>query len=320
MPLATFEGANQTEAMKAMADAMGPDALVVSCQEIGGRVRLTAAPASSQEMEDLSQFLAPAQTEKNYAAIKRSLQFHRVIDQVSQKLLAEASEEDDFAESHSDQARLARRLAKTLQFGRMPWADQSLGGNDRANRPIMFVGPPGGGKTAVCARLALASLLAGKKPAIGSLDQDKTGGTVRLEKLLQAMKLSLSNPPAPARENTPAFIDHSGTNPFSDKEMAGLAQTIAGTGSDPVLVFDAAGDAADAQEIAKFFQAIGVQMAIASKLDLCHRLGSLLSVATSGIALCGATVSPMIAKPVLPLTAAGLARLMMRQQFHHLKR
>jgi flagellar biosynthesis protein FlhF len=83
--------------------------------------------------------------------------------------------------------------------------------------------------------------------------------------------------------------------------------------AEPVVVMPAGTVPDDAAEMAANLAALGARRLIVTKLDTARRLGSVLAAGAAGLALAGATIAPEIGRPILPLTPAGLARLMLRR-------
>lgn len=299
MALRVFEAPTQSQAMAAMAAELGPDALIVNGHSANGQFRLTAS--TTLDEPDLAQLLAPPPAPLSDGALEWMVDFHRLTDEAKRRFFETAAAVD-----LSGPDLIEASLNELIRFDPLPWIANQ--------RPMALVGMPGAGKTACCARLALAARLQGQTPLVVSLDRQKTGGTAQLEGLLDAMDLKLAEPSAKCTPGQPVIIDTAGVNPFSSKDMAALAHQLDVLGVDPVLIFDANMDAADANDLAQQFEAIGVTRAIVTKLDLSRRLGGVLSLALGEIRLCGTTISPMIAKPVLPLFAIGLQRLLLRHR------
>ena len=189
-----------------------------------------------------------------------------------------------------------------------------------AARPIAIVGLPGAGKTAVTARLAAQALVAGHAASVFTTDSGRAGGVAQLAALLRPLRLE----PTPAAEpaqlaqalattgtRSVALIDTAGINPFRAREVADLAEFVAAAMAEPVLVLPAGLDGADSVEIAANFAAIGARRMIVTRVDTARRLGSILSVADMGLAFAGASVGPAIGTGATPLTAAGLARVLL---------
>jgi flagellar biosynthesis protein FlhF len=192
-----------------------------------------------------------------------------------------------------------------------------------SGRAVALVGPPGRGKTAVVARLAAAARLAGRPVAVRSTDTGRAGGIEQLRALLAPLRLAPEAIP-PGREVASAaaaggdgatavvVVDTAGVNPFRAGEVAGLAGWLGAAGAEPVLVLPAGLDAHDSVEIVGAFAAIGVRRCVVTRLDAARRLGAVVAVGATGVALAEASVSPLIGKPLLPLSPAGLARLLLR--------
>lgn len=314
MALQVFQAPDRKQAMIKMATALGPDAFIVSGQDTKNGFRLTAT--IGDEQADLSDLLVPARNDELDDILRWIVKFHRPIAHASAILLQGRNTKLSQIEPN-----LVGILQTFIKFAHLPNADRLVSTqieNEKSPttglRPIAMVGLPGSGKTACCARLALEARLAGCHPVVTSIDKSKTGGASQLKRLLAAMGVELS-PSLDAISNyQPNIIDTAGVNPFSSKEMSSLADQIASMDAQPVLVFDAAVDAEDSMEIAREFTAIGVEHVIISRLDLCRRLGAVFSMAIQGLSLSGATVSPMIAKPIFPLTVGGLERILLRHR------
>ena len=107
------------------------------------------------------------------------------------------------------------------------------------------------------------------------------------------------------------LIDTSGINPFQGREVAALAELLRASRAEPVLVLPAGLDGEDSVEIAANFAAIGARRLMVSKLDTTRRLGSILAAADIGLAFAGASVGREIGPGTTPLSAAGLARVLL---------
>ena len=85
------------------------------------------------------------------------------------------------------------------------------------------------------------------------------------------------------------------------------------SGAEPVLVFAAGGDVAEAAEIATCFGALGVRRMVATRLDIARRLGAAIAAAEAGpFAFSDVSFSPQVARGMKPLTPQALARLVLR--------
>ena len=118
---------------------------------------------------------------------------------------------------------------------------------------------------------------------------------------------------ARVRADTVVLVDTAGVNPFRSGEVARLAQWLAPARAEVVLVLPAGTDAQDAIEIVGAFAAAGARRCVATRIDAARRVGAVVAAGAAGLALGEASVSPLIGKPMPPVTPAGLARLLLRR-------
>jgi flagellar biosynthesis protein FlhF len=207
-----------------------------------------------------------------------------------------APEPPDNLARHGVPERLARILAVSplglpsrLRFGAMPEGHLAL------------VGPPGAGKTLAAIRLATAALLAGNRPRVASADARRAGD--ELASLLAVLGL------APHAEAATAdIVDTAGIDIFDAASHAELPETRGAK----VLVLPADLDPHSAAETASAWRGWGCTHLIATRLDLAPRLGAVLAAADTGLVLTLASASPATGAAMLPLTAAFLARRLVR--------
>jgi flagellar biosynthesis protein FlhF len=110
------------------------------------------------------------------------------------------------------------------------------------------------------------------------------------------------------------LIDSPGLNPFRSADLGRLSQSLERSGALPVLVLDAETGGADSADIAQTFAALGARWLLATKLDVARRLGGVLAAAEAGLALAEAGIGPTIGRGLGALSAAGLARLLLRSE------
>lgn len=308
MQLRTFRAPTLPEAMRRLRAELGEEAVIVASRELGGAVQVTAAEPGPVAEEDLAALLAPAEASGTRAELASALAYHNVPPALRATLEAELGR----TEPGDAPAMLAATLARCLRF-------EPLG--LPVDRTIALVGPAGAGKTAAVARLATAARLAGHAVAVLCADTARAAAVDQLAALVAPLGLSpeaLSDP-APLASRARAtgsvtLIDTMGVNPFRGAEMAELARWTGSGGIEPVLAIPAGTDAQDTVEIVGLFAAIGVRRCLVTRLDAARRLGGVVAAGATGIALAEASISPLIGKPMPPLTAAGLARLLLRHR------
>jgi len=196
-----------------------------------------------------------------------------------------------------------------LSFAALPLDDQ----------PLLFVGPPGAGKTLTVARLATRLVMAGTKPMVITADGRRAGATEELAAFTKLLGINLVVACHPVtlgralahRPDAPVLIDTPGRDPFDPAQLEELSALAAIANAAMVLVLPAGLDTAEAADVAQAFADIGVRLLVATRLDLAHRLGGILSAAGTGLALTEAGVGPGAADGLQPITQEWLtARLM----------
>ena len=311
--LRTFRARSLPEAMRQLRAELGDEAVIVASGELAdGGAQVTAAVGMpDQEEDDLATLLAPTEAAPARAEIAAALAFHGVPAAVAGVLEAELGRQQAVATDAV--STLAVALARHIRFDPLGLP---------SGRAVALVGPPGAGKTAVAARLAASARLVGRPVVVRSTDTARAGGVEQLRALLAPLRLAPEAIPpgrevasiAAATDDLAAVvvIDTAGVNPFRAGEVAGLAGWLGAAGVEPVLVLPAGLDAHDAVEIVGAFVAIGVRRCVLTRLDAARRLGAVVAAGATGVALAEVSVSPLIGKPLLPLSAAGLARLLLR--------
>jgi flagellar biosynthesis protein FlhF len=299
MRLRIFEAPTMQEALARMRATLGPDAVIVATSEESGAVRLTAA--TDTEEPDLDELLARPAASPSHEVVRAALRYHGLDEARTAALLAAAPK----VGALDPAVLLAEILARRYRFP----PDGAP-----ASASLLVVGPPGAGKTAVIARLAAAARLAGETPEIASADLERAGGLDQLRTLLAPLGLAprpLGEAPPSLGPRRPLLIDGPGVNPFRRDEMVALSALVRRVSCEPVLVLPAGLDPEDCAELVANFQVLGVRRMITTRLDAARRLGGILAAAELGLELTLAATSPLIGKPLLPWSAAGLARLVL---------
>jgi flagellar biosynthesis protein FlhF len=305
MRLRTFTAPTMPEAMALVRRELGPDAIILSTGkgERGGIAVTAAHDATPPAAPPLSE-PAPDPAE----AVHEALFAHGTPARLAEALLAAAVE----VPAEDPVLTLAAGLDAVFAFAPLS--------HRKPSRPLMLVGPPGAGKTVSVAKLATRAVLAGQKPKLVSWDIVRAGGFAQLEALAGILGLplhraeserQLAELAAPKGEET-VLIDSPGINPYNSSDRAELAAHVAATAAEPVFVLPAGGDAFDAIEMARAFRALGCARLLVTRLDMVHRLGSLLGAAHEArLAFSDAGITPDVAQGLTPLTPVALARLLL---------
>jgi flagellar biosynthesis protein FlhF len=290
MRLRTIRAARMSDAMAMLRAELGEEAVILATRRISGGVEVTAG----QEAEDEPFLIAPGSTPE--IALPPVLRRHNLPVALAQRLAG---------------APLPLALAQEFRFAPLP---VEAG-------PLLLAGPPGGGKTLTCAKLATRLLLAGTPPLLVSADGRRAGAAEQLAAFARVLSLPLSVAGTPgslakalARRapGQPVLVDMPGCDPFDDagaRRHAALAEAARGAA---VLVLPAGLDVEEAAETARAFHLLGCRHLLPTRLDAARRLGGVLAAAAAAdLVLTEAGTGQEVAAGLVRLDAEWLARRMM---------
>ncbi|WP_203075150.1 flagellar biosynthesis protein FlhF [Falsiroseomonas ponticola] len=286
MRLRVIRAARMSDAMAQLRAEMGEDAVLLSTRRVNGGVEITAA----QEQDDEPLVIAPEAAAPS-RAIPAELARHNLPAELAARLA---------------EGRLAGALAQVLSFLPLP----AHGG------PLLFVGPPGAGKTLSVAKLATRLVMAGTPPLLVTADGRRAGATEQIAAFARVLGLPLAVASGPAAlgkavgrraEGQAALVDMPGCDPFSPAAARGLAALLAAAQGTPVLVLPAGMDAEEAAETAHAFRLLGCRHLLPTRLDAARRLGGVLAAAAAGLALTEAGIGPDAVGGLETLTPERLA-------------
>lgn len=331
MRVRTFTAATMPDAMAQVRAEMGEDAVILSSQRGKHGIEVRAAAERKAQLEDLDgaygRFAAlESEMERRLLAalaeprsapraappawtldlVEKRLAFHETPRKLAATLTATARKFEDVDGLNA----LAQALDAHLEFAPLPPDLES---------PIALIGPPGAGKTASAAKLAVRAVLSGRPAAIISADTS-AGAASQIEAFAQIIRMPVLSAETPealtdaiaelraTHGELALIIDTPGVNPFDRTDSQLLKNLLAASGAEPVLVTQAHGGG-DLEDQALLFRALGARRLIATRLDLTRRLGGLLAaVAASGLALAQGAASPYIAETLEPMNPFALAR------------
>lgn len=334
MRVRTFTAPTMPDAMAQVRAELGEDAIILSSQRGRRGVEIRAAaerkPAATLENVDAAygrlaaleaemerrllaavaepRLVAPRPAPEDWTAetLAARLAFHEIPAPLARRLMELASS----LGGESGPAALGQALDATLRFQPL---DATL------ERPVVLIGAPGAGKTASAAKLAVRTVLAGQPAALVSADT-AAGASAQIEAFAGLIRVPVEHAASPAdleaaverlRADDPGraiVVDTSGVNPFDRAEMAQLRCLLAAIDAEPVLVTSAQGGG-DLEDHAVLFAALGATRLIATRLDLCRRLGGLVhALAASGLAFAQSAASPYIAETLEPMNPFSFAR------------
>jgi flagellar biosynthesis protein FlhF len=178
-------------------------------------------------------------------------------------------------------------------------------------RPLIFVGPPGAGKTLTVARLATRLVMAKTPPEVLTGDTRRTGAYEQLAAYTDLLGIALRRVGDGCPSGAPVLIDAPGLDPFDAADRDELAELVGLTGALPVLVLPGGIDAGEALDLAEAFAGLGAARLVATRLDIARRIGGILAAATK-LPLAEAGISSAAPAGLVPMTPDLLARRLLR--------
>ena len=312
MRFRTITAPTMEAAMAELRATLGAGAIILGTEcAASGKVSIRAAMEHAPEIAHSLSYPTDTATdtlEDPYLIIEKALVFHRAPLAINSAVLQTV----DALNAEDPMQALTAALDMRYSFSPLPL---------QPVRPVLLIGPSGAGKTITAAKLAARSLLAGGKPQLITTDLVRTGGVQQLAAYAEAMGAPLHRAAnerelAAILEAQPdpksCFIDTTGASPYNMDDLQMLKKLVMAVDCDPVLVLPAGGDALESCEIVNIFSGLGARGLIMTKLDVTRRLGSILgALETAAMILHHVSITPFVANGLAPITAAGLARLLL---------
>ncbi len=305
MQLVSFVAATSQQAMAELRTKLGEDAIIVTTQTMeNGDVRITGAISDTDI--NLIEVLTPEVSQPNSDWLIGLGDFHEFPEKLNMRF---ASSLTSLA-ADDPKATLMALVRSIFSFD---------GLSCRHGPPILVSGPPGSGKTATIAKLAALQVLAEKSVDVLTLDVERAGALEQLTTLLDPLgirpkvvsKLNDAKSVLASCSSDFVLIDGPGTNPYNPTDLGVLSTLVEQIGAELLLVMEGGRSPSDSVEVGEVYMALGAKRFVATKLDITKRLGGVLAVAEAGLAFCGAGIGPTIGDGFRPLTADGLARLLL---------
>lgn len=344
MQIKTFLARDMKEALTAMRADMGEDAIIVASETLkDGTVLLRAGIEEAQALARAAEeALKRDSTLETSSVISRFSAFEaryreNLLSRLRGTRPSVTTRSAVFDRQMLTEILIAHRTPETIARTLVEDADRSgladmtlslASALDKAMRvdpfdvgkrgALFLIGPPGGGKTAVAAKLAAQNSLAGCPVVLAQTDVDTAGHWARLESFAGVIKTRVVRAAAPnvladaiqqaSASNSLLIADTVGWDPREPLPRELLPFLSLGT-MEPVGVISAAMDAEEAAEIAGALVKLGVGRLIVTGLDLARRKGGLLAIALSGGTIAQVTGSPYLADGLETLTPMTLARM-----------
>lgn len=310
MRLKTFTAPTMTDAMALVKEYMGPDAIIVSTQDIpGSGVRLTAALDHDPDLDFENGADAPPALQEQLDIAEAALTRHNLPERLRIRLCDLMARDTAAA---SAQQLLAGALDEIFDFSPLP--------EKNTPRALAFVGPPGSGKTLAVAKTAARAVIKKRKVAVLSTDYKRAGGIAQLEAFTRILKINLIQAKSPddlkahfarIRDADMILIDTASCNPYLESDIGTLCEFMKAIPSEPVLVNPAGIDADESADIANAFANGGATRVVISRLDVAARLGGAIYGADSGnLSLCNVSMNAQVADGLTALSPLTLAKLL----------
>lgn len=336
MKLKSFSANTMTEAMEMVRAELGPDAIIISSHEgrRGQGVEIRAAVEANQQPILLTDTPPSKATMGAFPLLEQAEEISTAdVKRLSESGLSLAHDGLQKLKRGLAYHGFSRKLGKTLLT-----ACESLENDDLETiltqimelrfdmtslvlpdpKPLMVVGPPGVGKTAVTAKLAASAVMRGHKPHIVTTDTLRSGAVDQLASILKLMEQEVHAVDTPQhllevvshaqKSDSFVIIDTPATNPLKQSECEDLKRFLDTSRANPVLVLSAGGLWSHDYDCAKSFGELGVKNLIITRMDASNRIGGALSAADAiGLKLTAYSDSPYIAQALRTVTPEMLA-------------
>jgi flagellar biosynthesis protein FlhF len=299
MKLRTFTAKTTRTALRAVKDALGADAVIISTVTLAnGWVEVRAAGEHKAEPETLADALLPIEADVPPGPIAEIVLSHGFDTGLAARLTPEQGGFAAWAET----------LCAALRFDPLPVC----------GAPVLLIGPSGVGKTLLAAKLAARARLDDLSVTLVCSDPDRMGEQTRLEGYAEAMNATPAaavSPKAIAQfARVPCdlvVIDGPALNPFDANGLAHINDMITLSGAEPILVMPASGDTSDMTLLVRAAKALGVRRVVITKCDLTARMASsITAVVAADLAIGGFAHSAFLGQGLLRAEGATLARIL----------
>lgn len=282
MRIKLFTASGMPEAMSAIRAELGPDAVILGSRRIRGGIEVTAARDDPDP--------APMPPPRLAARESCPLRAHGTPEALAARLSS---------------APLPFALSVALRFRPLD--------ADALACPIVFLGPPGAGKTLTVARLATRMVLAGAGPRLLTADTSRACAFEQLAAFATLLDVPLAPYSTDPTPKGPTLIDTAGLDPFTRSDRDEITSIVSASKALAVLVLPGGIDAGEAVELAAAFAECGASRLIATRLDIARRLGGILAAAER-LPLAEAGIGASAADGLAPMTPERLASILQRRQ------
>lgn len=316
MRLKSFTAPNMSKAMRAIHLELAEDAIIISTQNNkDGSVNVMAAVEEEEIYFNDEEEVQITTSKMNFddSIIRDCLTYHDVVDVLQHRILSMVRNISTEYKTYDDKALLEKCFANIFSYKDIL---------DLRNRIKIFVGVTGSGKSTAIAKAATQAKIKGVKTLIISTDNVRAGANKQLEAFADILETdfvfvkgdrNLYEKISKIGTNYDLIlVDTPGINPFIEKEVQKVGETIDTISGDVILTLDSGRNTYEAIEISEMFSKIGAKFLLPTRLDMTRRIGSIISVAgCCGLSFCSASVSSSIAKGLATVDNKSLAKLIL---------
>lgn len=306
MKLQKFTATTFNQAMSRVRKELGEDAIIVSSIEESGLFHITAA------------------LEVDMVAAPNKAVFNKIYDSLDENGLKEITKKQitqlikSLEKKIPDPSKcLAASLEQIINFNQFNLSTLSQNmGLDRSI-PLALIGPPGAGKTACVAKLAIEAAALDLNPVVITLDAEKAGAIAQLTSFTEALAIPFKKADTAAEltqhissHNGLILLDTTGLNPYDEQQIAFAKEMLEASMAITTLVMPAGLDTCEAEDMIKVFKTLSPTYLVVTKIDMCRRFGNVIGLAIySGLPLSYFGHSPHISSPLVPFTSEALAQM-----------
>lgn len=221
---------------------------------------------------------------------------------------------------------LTAAIEHLFNFRPIPDASSYKRDGKKAKTPqcVMFVGPPGAGKTLAVAKMAARAVMNEKNVTTITTDIVRAGGYEQLRAFTKILgadlhraknAVDLKEQLKQSQGADLILVDTAGVNPFSTTDIKELAQLKACGNIESVLVLPAGLDPEEASDMARVFSTLGVQWLMPTRLDMARRFGGLLAAASvGGMTFAEGSHTAQVAQGLVDMTPQTIVSYLMPQK------
>ena len=333
MKLKTIHATSMQEAIMQARKALGEDAVLLESKNVaGGGVSVTFAVETAEDAfaadnSTVAPFspniarAASAYAEIGHPAIEmiaEALTKHSVPQALSEKILTKiyAGNFTPDALIETAETALTAALSSCLTFQPIATAAPS------PHKALMLVGLHGAGKTSALAKFATELTLHKQRVVLISSDTERLGAADSLQRLADILKCEfhVADDRATLKPLLKEYIgqawiliDTTGVNIYNFRKLKALGELATLHDVEPILTCPAGIDPVEAQEMASVLGFLNIARMVVTRADAARRFSSIFAAMTSGgLAFANISSSASPSDACVPMSPAGLARLMLR--------